>query len=159
MGGFLLQLLLEILPSVGQSSFCLYRVPSHSLTHLIQESLKEVMIVPILEMGSCSLEREERNQARPQSQEEQNLNATLLLSSSELSCPRPHTPPHTGPKPSTALTRALKLKHKLQHQSTPPDTAPLKETERQRQRQGQIQMRSGRVSGRGVAISPGNLDS
>lgn len=107
------------------------------------------IIISILEMGSCSLEREERNQARPQSQEEQNLNAMLLLSSSELSCPRPHTPPHTGPKPSAALTRALKWKHKSQHQSTPPDTAPLKETERQRQRQGQIQMRSGRCP-RGV---------
>ena len=84
------------------------------------------IIIPVLEMGSCSLEREEGNQPMPQSQEEQNLNAMLLLSSSELSCPLPHTPPHTGPKPSTAL------KHKLQHQSTPPDTTPLKETERQR---------------------------
>lgn len=90
------------------------------------------IIIPVLEMGSCSLEREEGNQPMPQSQEEQNLNAMLLLSSSELSCPLPNTPPHTGPKPSTALTRALKLKHKLQHQSTPPDTTPLKETERQR---------------------------
>ena len=109
-------------------------------------------------MGSCSSEREEGNQPMPQSQEEQNLNAMLLLSSSELSCPLPHTPPHTGPKPSTVLTRALKLKHKLQHQSTPPDTAPL-EPERQKQRHGQIQMRRGRASERGVAISPGNLDS
>lgn len=64
-GGFLLQLLLEILPSVGQSSFCLYRVPSHSLTHLIQESLKEVMIVPILEMGNWGSKRLSLFQDKP----------------------------------------------------------------------------------------------
>lgn len=44
-------------PSVGQSSFRLCRVCSHSLTHVICQSLKEVIFIPILEMRSWGPER------------------------------------------------------------------------------------------------------